>query len=60
MADSTKKECPECTGKGAVSGTCTCDMEWRGNKIGDEQMEDCQCTPETPCSMCNGTGYVED
>lgn len=52
-----KKTCPVCGGKKTVQGTCTCDMEWRGTTV-DDQMEDCQCTPEVTCPSCNGTGFV--
>jgi len=54
-----KKICPICDGKKKVPGVCSCNMEWRGNKIGDE-WEDCQCTPEITCTNCNGTGYITE
>lgn len=52
-----KITCPECNGSKIVKGVCSCNMEWRGNKIGD-QWEDCQCTPEITCPECGGTGLV--
>ncbi|MCB2184200.1 MAG: hypothetical protein KQH63_19415 [Desulfobulbaceae bacterium] len=52
-----EKICPECKGEKTIKGVCTCDMEWRGSKKGDE-WDDCQCTPDTTCHYCNGTGVV--
>lgn len=54
-----KKICPVCGGKKTVQGVCTCDMEWRGNTVGDV-IEDCQCTPEVTCAECNGTGFINE
>ena len=52
--------CPICGGSKTVPGTCTCDMEWRGNTIADsDEIEDCQCTPEIPCPNCKGSGFVD-
>ena len=51
------KLCPICQGKKMIPGVCECDMEWRGNKTGDD-WEDCQCTPDADCPTCQGTGYV--
>lgn len=47
--------CPECNGEKMIRGVCTCDMEWRGSSVGEE-WNDCRCTPDTPCSYCNGEG----
>jgi hypothetical protein len=58
MAETDKKECPECKGAKIVPGNCVCDMEWRGNKVDDEEMDDCQCSPEQPCPECGGSGYL--
>ena len=58
MAGTEKNICPECDGKKVLSGTCTCDMEWRGTQQG-EDWDDCQCTQETECPVCNGTGFVD-
>jgi len=49
--------CPICLGKKVLPGICSCNMEWRGTKT-DEGWDDCQCTPEQPCSECKGTGAV--
>ena len=57
MTDTEKKTCPECDGKKVVPGTCTCNMEWRGTQQGDD-WDDCQCTQEAACPVCNGTGFV--
>lgn len=57
MADEARKVCPECDGKKKISGTCVCDMEWRGSPKGDE-WEDCLCTEEETCPACHGTGFV--
>lgn len=53
-----QKVCPDCNGKKVISGTCTCDMEWRGTQSGDD-WEDCQCTPDQKCPTCDGKGYIE-
>lgn len=58
MADTGKKKCPECDGRKVIAGTCTCDMEWRGTQQGDG-WDDCQCSQETECTVCNGTGFVD-
>jgi len=52
-----RRQCPECKGKKKVSGTCVCNMEWRGSKTADG-FEDCQCEPERVCPLCGGTGFV--
>ena len=54
----TKKECPECCGQKVIPGTCVCNSEWRGTQAGTDWNE-CQCVPEVPCPICNGTGYLE-
>ncbi len=58
MTATEKKVCPECEGRKVIPGTCTCNMEWRGTQQGDD-WEDCQCTEETKCPVCNGTGTVD-
>ena len=50
--------CPLCQGKKVVAGTCECNSEWRGTQRG-EDWDECQCTPEQPCVMCKGTGYID-
>ncbi|MEW6428444.1 MAG: ankyrin [Thermodesulfobacteriota bacterium] len=52
------KPCPQCNGSKMIKGTCSCDMEWRGNRV-EEEWQDCQCTPEVVCPVCNGTGMVD-
>ncbi|MBU0673963.1 MAG: ankyrin [Proteobacteria bacterium] len=47
--------CPTCEGKKVIHGVCSCNMEWRGNKHG-EDWEDCQCTPDIKCPAYSGTG----
>ena len=59
MAEETRKTCPECNGEKKLSGVCTCDMEWRGNQKGDN-WEDCQCTDEEICPVCQGAGYITE
>ena len=54
----TTKECPECSGQKVIPGICECDSEWRGTQVDDEWNE-CQCTPDVPCPICNGTGVIE-
>jgi hypothetical protein len=46
MTNDTNKICPECNGEKKISGTCVCDMEWRGS------------TDYEICPACRGTGYV--
>ena len=58
MTETKGNVCPECNGKKVISGACSCDMEWRGSKTGDE-LEDCQCAPEVTCPTCEGKGYME-
>lgn len=58
MTEKEKKICPECEGRKVVEGVCTCDMEWRGTQSGDD-WEDCQCSQEVKCPLCNGKGYVD-
>ncbi|MEW6518848.1 MAG: ankyrin [Thermodesulfobacteriota bacterium] len=50
--------CPTCAGEKVITGTCTCDMEWRGTQE-DDNWEDCQCTPEVQCPTCHGTGVIK-
>ena len=57
MSDEARKVCPECGGEKKIGGTCVCDMEWRGSQKGDE-WEDCLCTEEEPCPVCQGSGFV--
>ena len=57
MTQEKNVTCPSCQGKKILSGTCECNMEWRGTQKGDD-WEDCQCTPDIECSNCHGTGYV--
>lgn len=59
MTKETKKICPLCSGEKIIKGTCTCDMEWRGTRSGDD-WDDCQCTPDNKCPACSGTGFVEE
>ena len=59
MADKTKTICPECKGEKIISGTCVCDMEWRGSQQ-DGEWVDCQCVEEEVCPVCLGTGYVQE
>ncbi len=56
--EQAKKVCPTCQGKKVVEGICECSMEWRGNQ-GENEWEDCRCTPDQECVNCHGTGYVE-
>ncbi|MCB2182435.1 MAG: ankyrin [Desulfobulbaceae bacterium] len=53
-----EKICPECNGEKIIKGICTCDMEWRGSNKEDD-WEDCQCTPDTTCHLCNGKGVIQ-
>ncbi|MFH1153903.1 MAG: ankyrin [Pseudomonadota bacterium] len=57
MPEKSKKICPTCNGKKVVDGTCECNAEWRGTQNGDT-VDDCQCSPETKCPTCSGTGFV--
>ena len=59
MTEKMKKICPLCNGEKIIKGSCSCNMEWRGNQKGDD-WEDCLCTPDQECSTCSGTGLVED
>lgn len=59
MEEKEKKVCPGCQGRKVISGTCTCDMEWRGNQR-DKEWDDCICSPEQECPVCQGTGHVEE
>ncbi len=54
-----KKECPECGGEKILPGTCSCDMEWQGTQINDDEFQDCICAPDIECPSCKGTGYIE-
>jgi len=58
MEQETKNICPACQGKKVIAGTCECNMEWRGNQS-EDGLDDCQCTPDTECPTCHGTGFVE-
>lgn len=58
MSQENKKICPVCQGKKVVAGTCECNAEWRGTQKGDD-WEECQCSPEQPCAMCMGIGFVD-
>lgn len=58
MTDENKTVCPACQGKKVIAGTCECNMEWRGTQ-GQDNWQDCQCTPEVQCPTCQGTGYVD-
>lgn len=58
MNATDKKVCPECNGEKVIRGTCECNSEWRGSKVGDE-LSDCQCVPQVACPLCKGTGTVE-
>lgn len=53
-----KKECPECSGRKIIPGTCVCNSEWRGSQVGDD-WDECQCSPDVSCPTCNGSGFVE-
>ncbi|MFO7761936.1 MAG: ankyrin [Thermodesulfobacteriota bacterium] len=57
MTEHKEMICPECKGEKVISGTCTCDNEWRGSMSGNE-WEGCKCAPEITCPKCQGTGYV--
>lgn len=57
MEKAKQKICPICQGKKIIEGVCECSMEWRGTQ-GENEWQDCQCTPEQECSNCNGTGFV--
>jgi hypothetical protein len=57
MTDTSDKVCPTCNGKKVIDGTCECNAEWRGSGNG-ETADDCQCSPDTPCPTCGGTGRV--
>ena len=54
----SKKKCPECLGEKILPGTCECNSEWRGSQ-GDDEWNECQCTPDIPCPVCNSSGVVE-
>ncbi|HIP38939.1 MAG TPA: ankyrin [Desulfocapsa sulfexigens] len=58
MEQKTKNVCPTCQGKKINEGVCECSMEWRGTKT-EHGWDDCQCTPDTECPTCNGTGFIE-
>jgi hypothetical protein len=58
MGNADKKVCPECNGEKVIQGTCECNSEWRGSKVGEE-WNDCQCVPQVVCPVCKGTGFVE-
>lgn len=58
MEEQKNKVCPECHGRKVISGQCTCDMEWRGTQR-DQEWDDCQCSREEQCPICQGKGYVE-
>ncbi|MFH7326803.1 ankyrin [Desulfurivibrio sp. C05AmB] len=59
MSEKNQKICPECKGKKVIPGNCTCNMEWRGTQLLDDQWDDCKCSREEECPICHGTGYVE-
>jgi hypothetical protein len=59
MPTENKNICPECNGEKKIAGNCVCDMEWRGTQKGDD-WEDCQCTDEEICPVCQGTGYISE
>jgi len=52
------KECPVCKGEKVITGICSCNMEWRGTQLDEDEWEDCKCTPTQTCSTCHGTGIV--
>jgi RecJ-like exonuclease len=55
----TRKKCPECGGKKIIPGVCECNVEWRGSQV-DGEWNECKCTPDIPCPICNGTGFIEE
>ena len=59
MAETAKKTCPECKGKGTISGSCVCDREWRGSMV-NEEWQDCNCAKDEKCPICNGKGVVDE
>jgi len=58
MDSMKKQDCPQCKGNKIIEGTCECNMEWRGNQLG-EDWEDCRCTPDVTCPTCKGKGYMD-
>ena len=54
-----QKICPVCNGKGTIPGTCSCDAQWQGTGIGEDEFDPCKCSPEVTCPNCGGKGYIE-
>jgi len=52
------KVCPTCKGNKIIAGNCECNAEWRSNDK-EEEIQDCQCEPDTECPQCRGKGYIE-